>query len=141
MSKRLAILIVITILLHLMVPPCAFARLSLHSPRNMIERSTLIVDATVVESTIEKTTYGSEQPVGKFKVNAVLKGDSIGQSFTVASEQGGKPFAFLQKIPSPGTRVMVLLSKGPTEFSRNASVRFIADDNNIAIIKDGKVVD
>ncbi|MBE0448457.1 MAG: hypothetical protein IBX64_10245, partial [Actinobacteria bacterium] len=140
MNKRLTILVVVALLSYLLVTPSVSAKMVLYGPQDMIERSSLIVDATVVESTIEKTALGGKQLVGRFKVNTILKGNSVGSSFTVASSRAGKG-DYMQQIPSPGTEVMVLLAKGPTESSRNPSVHFIADDNNIAIIKDGKVVD
>ncbi|HZD59535.1 MAG TPA: hypothetical protein VE439_03640, partial [Anaerolineae bacterium] len=132
MSKRLAIFIIIMMLTYLVATPCASAMLVLYSPQDMIERSSLIVDATVVGSTTERTTYGGE-PVETFKVNAVLKGITTGPTITVSK-------SLYQPMPNPGTRVMVLLQVNPSKYSR-ANYIFTGDVNNIGIIKGGKVVD
>lgn len=128
MSKRFAILITIPILLHLVFAPCAFAREVIYSPQDMIESSSLIVDATVVD---DPTRYVNK--VDSLEVNAVLKGTTTSPTITVSK-------SFYQEMPSPGTRVMVLLQNDLSKYEL-ANYVFTGDVNNIGIIKDGKVVD
>jgi hypothetical protein len=132
MRDRIALLIIAMMLLALMMPSHAFARLLFVTPEETIEESDLIVTAIVI-----KRVEDEQKPVGKFKVTRVLKGGYKREFLTIASEAhfGGMPPGLMQGIPEVGTEVMMILSK-------NSAGKFdFPELNSVAIIKEGRIID
>ena len=110
-----------------------FAKLVLPGPELMLKDADLIITGVVTKLT--PTTKVEDGYIGTIQVNHILKGSFKEKEVTLTEDRYSFSKAWLQRIPPKNTQVLVLL-----KIDENGKPYFFVDGNQIAIIKDNKVV-
>lgn len=124
--------VIVLLILLLIIPLHANARLVILPPEEMLDGATLIIVGEVTE--IRKNQSENEGNVGTIKVDKILKGN-IDRDTVTLKEQRYITGTLLQGIPPVGTKVFVLLKD-----EEGDEPYFFADCNHIGIIENDSII-